>query len=235
VLRTGPRFVDAPADSPFFLQACGRRTMSEQVLTFDELREALRRAADRLEAARDELCALDAIAGDGDLGVTMATGFAAIRPLIDTPPARDAGQLLSQIAMQIGRVAPSTLGTLTATALLRAGTSVPGKVDLGADDIAEMLEAAAQGMKDRGKADVGQRTAVDALAPAATAAREAATDRQSAAAALTKAAESAEAGAAATADMEPVYGRAGWIADRARGNRDAGATAWATILRALAG
>jgi dihydroxyacetone kinase-like protein len=209
--------------------------MSGDVLTFDQLREALRRVADRLEAARDELCALDAIAGDGDLGVTMATGFAAIRPLIETPPAQDAGQLLSQAAMQIGRVAPSTMGTLTATALLRAGTKVRGKLDLGAADLADALEAAAQGMKDRGKADVGQRTAIDALAPAATAAREAATAGESAAVALTRAAEAAEAGAAATAEMEPVHGRAGWIADRARGNRDAGATAWATILRALAG
>jgi dihydroxyacetone kinase-like protein len=209
--------------------------MSEQVLTFQQLRDGLGRVADRLEAARDELCALDAIAGDGDLGVTMATGFAAIRPQLETPPAEDAGQLLAQIGMQIGRVAPSTMGTLTATAFLRAGTKVRGKVDLAAGDIAEMLEAAAQGMKDRGKADVGQRTAIDVLVPAAQAAREAAASGEPAAAALTRAAEAGEAGAAATANMEPVLGRAGWIADRARGNRDAGATAWATILRALAG
>ncbi|MFN8635679.1 MAG: DAK2 domain-containing protein [Chloroflexota bacterium] len=209
--------------------------MSGDLLTFDQLREALGRVADRLEAARDELCALDAIAGDGDLGVTMATGFAAIRPLLETPPAQDAGQLLAQIGMQIGRVAPSTMGTLTATAFLRAGTKVRGKLDLGATDIADMLEAATQGMKDRGKADVGQRTAIDVLAPAAAAAREAATAGESAEAALAKAADAGEDGAAATAGMEPVLGRAGWLPDRARGNRDAGATAWATILRALAG
>jgi dihydroxyacetone kinase-like protein len=209
--------------------------MSDDLLTFQQLRDALSRVADSLEASRDELCALDAIAGDGDLGVTMATGFAAVRPLIENPPAEDAGQLLSQIAMQIGRVAPSTMGTLTATAFLRAGTKAKGKTDLSAADLAEMLEAAAQGMKDRGKADVGQRTAIDALVPAATAAREAATAGASAAETLTKAAAAADAGAAATADMEPVLGRAGWIADRARGNRDAGATAWAKILGALAG
>lgn len=209
--------------------------MSDDVLTFDGLRAALSRVADRLEAARDDLCALDALAGDGDLGVTMATGFGAIRPLIENPPAQDAGQLLSQVAMQIGKVAPSTMGTLTATALLRAGTKARGKTDLTAADLAEMLEAAAQGMKDRGKADVGQRTAIDVLVPAAAAAREAAGAGESAASALTKAAAAGEEGAAATANMEPVLGRAGWLPDRARGNRDAGATAWSTILSALAG
>ena len=209
--------------------------MSDDLLTFQELRAALTRVADRMEASRDELCALDAIAGDGDLGVTMATGFAAVRPLIESPPAEDAGQLLSQIGMQLGRAAPSTMGTLTATAFLRAGTKVRGKVDLTADDVAGLLEAAAQGIRDRGKADVGQRTALDALVPAATAAREAADGGQSPAAVLASAADAAEAGAASTAEMEPQVGRAAWIADRARGNRDAGATAWATLLRALAG
>ncbi len=208
--------------------------MSEQILTFDQLRAALRRVADRIEASRDELCALDAIAGDGDLGVTMATGFAAARVLVDAPPAEDAGQLLAQIGMQFGKVAPSTMGTLTATAFLRAGTKVRGKADLGADDIATMLEAAAQGMRDRGKADVGQRTALDALVPASTAAREAADAGAPPADVLAKAADAAETGAAATADMEPKVGRAAWIPDRAKGNRDAGATAWATILREMA-
>lgn len=209
--------------------------MSDEVLTFQQLREALTRVADRIEAAREDLCALDAIAGDGDLGVTLATGFGAIRPLIETPPAEDAGQLLAQIGMQLGRAAPSTMGTLTATAFLRAGTKVRGKTDLTADDLAGMLEAAAQGIKDRGKADVGQRTALDALVPAAEAARAAAAAGQPPAAVLAQAADAAEAGAAATADMEPKVGRAAWIADRARGHRDAGATAWATILRSLAG
>jgi dihydroxyacetone kinase-like protein len=209
--------------------------MSEQVLSFQELRAALTRVADRMEAAREELCALDAIAGDGDLGVTLATGFGSIRPLIEQPPAEDAGQLLAQIGMQIGRVAPSTMGTLTATALLRAGTKVRGKAVLGAAEIADMLEAAAQGIRDRGKADVGQRTALDALVPAADAAREAASAGGSAVAVLEQAAAAAEAGAVATANMEPKVGRAAWIPERAKGNRDAGATAWAMILRALAG
>ncbi|MCC6178030.1 MAG: DAK2 domain-containing protein [Chloroflexi bacterium] len=205
------------------------------VLTFQALRDGLRRAGDRIDAARADLCALDAIAGDGDLGVTLATGFEAIRPLIESPPAEDAGQLLSQVGMQFGRAAPSTMGTLSATAFLRAGTKVRGKTNLTAVDVADMLEAAAGGIRDRGKADVGQRTVLDALVPAAEAARAAAEGGESAPAALRAAADAAERGAEATATMEPTWGRAAWIKDRARGNKDAGAAAWATILQGLAG
>lgn len=206
----------------------------EERLTTRALQAALTAVVDRISTSRQELCALDAVAGDGDLGVTLATGFTAVRPLLENTSSDDAGDLLIRVGMELGRKASSTMGTLLGTAFMRAGAQVRGKSALTVADIATLFEAARDGIGERGRVEVGQRTVLDAMAPAAAAARAAAEQGLSAPAALRRAAEAAIEGAAATSEMEPRVGRAGWLADRARGHRDAGAVAWATITDALA-
>jgi dihydroxyacetone kinase-like protein len=207
---------------------------TKDVIPFETFRKALLQASDRICGARDELCALDAAAGDGDLGATLATGFTAVREFLSGWDEPDSGATLMQIGAHLGRTAPSTIGALLASAFMRGGREVLGLSELRSTDIAAMLSAATDAVTERGQATVGQRTVLDAMKPAAVAAERACRTGAGAAETLRQAAAAATTGAKATAEMDPVHGRAGWIGERARGRPDAGATAWATYVTGLA-
>jgi len=221
---------------------------STGTISADVLRQAMLAAGDQVAALRDELSALDAAAGDGDLGVTLATGFGQVRLVLEQADGSDVGVLLSQTGRTLMRKAPSTFGSLLGLAFVRAGSAFAGTPDLSADDVARLLGVLTQAVSERGGAVPGQRTVVDALNGAATAAAGAAGAGAAgagaacagaagagldAAEALARAAQGAAEAAERTAEMEPAVGRAAWLADRARGSRDAGAVAWATYLGAL--
>jgi len=208
---------------------------SQPAISSATFEQALLLAGDRVIAAKDELCALDAAAGDGDLGATLASGFAHVREsLTADPPPHDIGAALGRVGSELGRKAPSTIGALLATAFIRSAASVAGRAELQAADIASILRAAASGVAERGRATANQRTILDAMLGAAAAAEDAAARGEQATAALAAAAAAARAGADATAGMEPAVGRALWIKDRARGTPDGGAVAWAILLEGLA-
>jgi dihydroxyacetone kinase-like protein len=184
--------------------------------------------ADALDGAVDECTHLDAVAGDGDLGLTLGKIAEAIRSsLVDEEVVPS--DHLKAVGLAVAKAAPSTFGTLVATGFLRAAPAVQ-QADSNQAAIAAALRAAEEGIAARGKAERGQRTALDALGPAAdafAAAPDLASAWRAAAAAATE-------GAAATAQMQPIHGRAGWIAERARGNPDAGATAIAIAISGVA-
>jgi phosphoenolpyruvate---glycerone phosphotransferase subunit DhaL len=197
---------------------------------------ALLFTCDRVDAAKDELCLLDAVAGDGDLGATLASGFMHVRAALEDSglDQGDIGALLKQAGSVLARKAPSTIGALLATAFMRAGGELNGCTELDAGQAARLLRSASDAVAERGRVVVGQRTVVDAMAPAAEAGAEASRRSSDPVEVFRAAAAAASLGAEATAEMEPVVGRAGWIADRARGHADAGATAWAIIVAAIA-
>ncbi len=198
------------------------------------LKRALRTAADYMCAARDDLCALDALAGDGDLGATLATGFAHVRAMLEGFEGDDTGAMLTQVGVCLGRKAPSTIGALLATAFIRAGRKLDGISGLESPNIVEMLDAATDGVSERGKVTTGMRTILDAMDAGAVAAASASAQGLDPTVVVLEAAAGARIGAEATAQMEPQVGRAGWIKERARGTQDAGAVAWATFMDGLA-
>jgi dihydroxyacetone kinase-like protein len=200
-----------------------------------DVEPVLRAAANALIAHADELNRLDAQAGDGDLGVTMTTAARAALDILDGPPGRAVGDLLRTSGAAIAQKAPSTSGTLLATGLLRAARAIgsDGSIE-GSVALAAALEAATVGIAERGKADIGSKTMLDSLAPASEAANQTAKAGGSLADCLTAAAEAARAGAAATASMRAVHGRAGWLADRSAGHEDAGARMVAILFDAAA-
>ncbi|HUQ77246.1 MAG TPA: DAK2 domain-containing protein [Patescibacteria group bacterium] len=187
-----------------------------------------------LHDARDELNRLDAVAGDGDLGLTAARAADALAELAPSVSADDPQAAARSIGMALARKAPSTGGTLVAFACLAAARVAPIPGETGVELSARLLEAARDEIATRGKVAPGDRTMLDALDPAAVAFRTAAGQGAPAAEALEAAADAAETGAGATADMEATTGRAGWLADRARGHEDAGATLIAIVIRAAA-
>src|ERR687891_2867563 len=126
-----------------------------------------------MEENRRYLTKLDSEIGDGDHGTNMHRGFqAALERLENTDPASPSDALKAVSMALIGKVGGAA-GPLYGTAFLRASSALGDKEEVSAEDAAEALEAALGGIKQRGKAEVGDKTIVDALAPAAEAAKEA--------------------------------------------------------------
>ncbi|WP_049564069.1 DAK2 domain-containing protein [Streptomyces sp. SBT349] len=199
----------------------------------DRLAHALALVARRVADGAGELSRLDALAGDGDLGTSLTTGFAAVGARVAELTGPDPAAVLTAAGRALAQEAPSTMGTLLGTVFLRGAAVLHGRAVLDARGLADLLAAGREAVERRGGARVGQRTVLDALSPAASAARAAADAGRGIAGALADSAAAAREGAAATAAMEPQVGRAGWIPDRARGHVDAGASAWALVMTAL--
>jgi phosphoenolpyruvate---glycerone phosphotransferase subunit DhaL len=213
--------------------ADGRATQPSAGIPAAVFRQAMLAAGEQVAADRDMLSALDATAGDGDLGVTLATGFGQVALALEQAAATDVGALLTQTGRTLLRKAPSTFGSLLGLAFVRAGSALEGVPQLSAADVGRLLTVLTQAVSERGGAVPGQRTVVDALDGAAAAARAAAEADLAAEEVLAAAASGAAEAADRTAEMEPAFGRAAWLADRARGSRDAGAVAWAVYIGAL--
>lgn len=170
---------------------------------------------------------LDSAAGDGDLGITagkIAEGIRAGTKLMTGELKMD----LLGIGKEISKSAPSTFGTLFATGFIRASSAVSSEVD-ALNNLRKALQAAFDGVSARGKAQLGERTLLDALHPAI----EALNIEQDLFSALSAAAIAARAGAKSTAEMMPRHGRAGWIGERAKGLEDAGANVIAVVFEAI--
>jgi dihydroxyacetone kinase-like protein len=197
-------------------------------------REGLLAAGRRIAEERDLLSELDAAAGDGDLGATLAAGFVHVETVLSAADGADIGELLKQTGLTLARKAPSTIGALLGGAFINAGNEFQNVELLSADDAAKLMRVLRDAVSERGGAVPGQRTVVDALDAASTAAQAALAAHATVTDVLLSAAQGAATAAERTADMEPHFGRAAWVADRARGHRDAGATAWAIYLTALA-
>lgn len=203
--------------------------------TFEDVRAALEHVGRETVAQAERLRELDAASGDGDLGVTMTIGWGAVQEALPNLGQGDAGNLLAQAGMAFNKAAASTFGVLLATALMRAGRELRGATEVGPEEAVRAAEAAFQGVRERGKANVGDKTMLDAMAPAIEALKQTLAEGAALPAALAAAADAAERGAAATKGMTPKFGRASWLGQRVAEHQDPGATAVAVMLRSLAG
>lgn len=200
---------------------------------FVPLTEAVQAA---LSAATDDITALDAAIGDGDLGVTCRLGMQAA---LDSP-AREQETLWDAVlkaGMAFNSSAASTYGALVMTAAMKAGKYAKDNT-LTAWDLPALIaasEAAVAGIQQRGGgAALGDKTMLDALVPAVEALKGAQAEGKSLMEALNQAAVAAQSGAEATAPLKSKFGRAGWLQDQTIGVQDPGATVVAVVMRALA-
>ena len=195
--------------------------------------EIVRAMAAAMEENRRHLTKLDSEIGDGDHGNNMHRGFqSAVDRLEGADPSTPADVLKAVSMALIGKVGGAA-GPLYGTAFLRASTTLSDKEEVSAGDAAEALEAALGGIKQRGKAEAGDKTIVDALEPAAEAAKKAAGDG-SVAEVFRAAAEAARGGAEATIPLTARRGRASYLGERAAGHQDPGATSTYLLLDAAA-
>lgn len=177
---------------------------------------------------------LDAVAGDGDFGYSLARGFEIVKQDWDNYDRTDPGVFLTKVAMAISARIGGTSGPIWGTAILRVGTALKGKETFEAADVVKGLRASVEGIKARGKAELGDKTLLDSLVPAIDTLEEQVNAGASPAEAVAAMAATARKAADETAKLQARRGRASYTGERSIGSVDAGATAIAVLLEALA-
>jgi dihydroxyacetone kinase phosphoprotein-dependent L subunit len=177
---------------------------------------------------------LDAVVGDGDFGYSMARGFELVLSGWDDFDRTDIGTFLKKVAVVITSRIGGTSGPIWGTAFLRAGSVAGTATTLEPGQIVAMLRASAEGIKARGRSDVGDKTLLDALVPAVDAIEARTGEGAGAGATLRAAARVARERAEATRPMQAMRGRASYTGERSIGTLDAGAVAVAVMFEALA-
>jgi dihydroxyacetone kinase-like protein len=196
-------------------------------------RAVVEEMASVMEENRRLLTRLDSEIGDGDHGNNMNRGFKAALERLDTADPSTPADVLKAVSMALISKVGGAAGPLYGTAFLRASTALGDREEISAEDAAEVIEAALGGIKQRGKAEVGDKTIVDALQPAAAAAKEAAGEGN-VVGVFRAAAAAAEEGAEATVPLRARKGRASYLGARSEGHQDPGATSTYLLLDAAA-
>ncbi len=201
----------------------------------------LRLSAERLHDQATTLTQLDQAIGDGDHGINMDRGFTAIVAMLDaqaTPngdsSAQAVGGLLRQAGQTLIRTVGGASGPLYGTALLRAAAVYARAEQPSVADTVAAMKAAAEGVGSLGRSTTGEKTMLDALVPAVTAAQAALDAGRDDRAVLAAAREAADAGAESTIPMLATKGRASYLGERSVGHQDPGATSAALLVGALA-
>ena len=192
------------------------------------------RLSDIIHTNVDELARLDGQSGDGDLGASMDAAALAMKETCDALDLNDIGGMLMKASMACNKAAPSTMGTLVSSGVMAAAKAFKGKSELSDADVVSVPRLFAEAIMARGKAQVGDKTILDALVPMADAMEAdfaASGDLKKALAAGAKAADD---GAKATCGMLAKIGRARWIGERAQEHMDGGAALCAVVAKGLA-
>jgi dihydroxyacetone kinase-like protein len=177
---------------------------------------------------------LDAVVGDGDFGYSMARGFELVVSGWDDFDRTDVSTFLKKVAVVITSRVGGTSGPIWGTGFLRAASVVAGAETISGADVVAMLRSSVEGIKARGKAELGEKTLLDALVPAIDAIEKEVAVEAPARDTVRAAAVAARDAAEGTRSMQARRGRASYSGERSIGTLDAGAVAVAVILEALA-
>ena len=141
------------------------------MITTDSIKTAATKIAQLMEESADELNAADGLLGDGDLGITMVRGFREIIEVRDSLP-DDVGMALFQCAKAFTKSSGSSYGTLLATGLMSVAKKKKGQQEIQVEEISALLNDALDAMKQRGKAELGDKTVLDVIAASSKAAKD---------------------------------------------------------------
>ena len=208
-------------------------TEVEAAVNASTVRRWLVGAAASVRSERDYLTQLDAAIGDADHGTNMDRGFTAVVEKLDGIENSPPGKLLTTAGATLVSTVGGASGPLWGTALRRAGRSLGDSEEFDGAGLLAALEAALEGVVELGAAQEGDKTMVDALAPAVRAMRETLDGGGSATDAVAAARAAAEEGMRATVPLQASKGRASYLGERSIGHQDPGATSTALILAAL--
>lgn len=203
-----------------------------QTLTVADLTAWLREFGRLVREQRDYLTDLDAAIGDADHGTNMDRGMSAVVSGLDENTPATAGALFKQVGMALVSKVGGASGPLFGTFFLRFGTALGETTEVSPDAFQAGLTAGLEGVVARGRAESGDKTMYDALAPADTAFSEALVAGSGLGPALRAAASAAAAGRDATIPMTARKGRASYLGERSVGHQDPGATTVVLLLDA---
>lgn len=181
---------------------------------------------------REELTRLDSAIGDGDHGINMDRGMKAVLEALPAIEGAGAGTVLKQAGMRLISTVGGASGPLYGTFFLRMGTALGDAADVSREQFVAALRAGLDGVAARGKAQLDDKTMVDAMAPAVEA-LESSTGGSGWSEALTRAADAAAAGRDRVTPLVARKGRASYLGERAAGHQDPGATSTALLFATL--
>jgi phosphoenolpyruvate---glycerone phosphotransferase subunit DhaL len=206
---------------------------TEPMTTRDEIVTWLEKLAEVLTENKEYLTELDSAIGDADHGINMKRGIDRVMDKLPTVADKDIGNILKTVGMTLISSVGGASGPLYGTFFMRGGMAAAAKEELNAEDLLEVLQAGLDGIVQRGRAQPGDKTMVDAWLPALAAYRAALDNGDDSVAALRAAVAGAEQGMKETIPLQARKGRASYLGARSIGHQDPGATSSYLILKAL--
>lgn len=203
-------------------------------LTADDIPVLFARLSQVFAEQKEALITLDGQVGDSDLGLTMAKGFAAADKAVAALDDATIETQLKTAGAAIARAAPSTMGTLMATGFLRGSGAANGCNDLGTAELARFWTAFRDGVAQRGRAQVGDKTVLDVLHPIAQIMEAQARAGTALPDALDRAHAEAVTALEATRDLVAQHGKAAAFQEKTRGIQDAGSTVAVILIETMA-
>ena len=179
------------------------------------------------------LTELDSAIGDADHGINMNRGFTKVREKLPTITDTDIGNILKTTGMTLISTVGGASGPLYGTFFMRAGMALGAKEELSSEDIYTMLKTGMDGIVQRGRASVGDKTMIDAWSPAMVALKDKLDNGDDLLAAMEACVASAEKGMKDTIPLQARKGRASYLGERSIGHQDPGATSTYLMLNAL--
>ncbi len=183
---------------------------------------------------KELLTELDAAIGDADHGINMSRGFEAVASELEDKPPQDIGTALKTVAMTLIRTVGGAAGPLYGTFFLRASSACAGKTELSASGVVQMFDAGIVGVQQRGKANLNDKTMVDALHPALQAMKAALARGADLPELLREGATAAQIGMTNTKALQARKGRASYLGERSIGHQDPGATSAYLLVKTAA-
>jgi phosphoenolpyruvate---glycerone phosphotransferase subunit DhaL len=203
------------------------------MVTQAQILQWLQLFAAEIEQNKEYLTELDAAIGDADHGINMDRGFKKVMSQLPSVADKDIGSIFKTVSMTLISSVGGASGPLYGTWFLRASTAVAGKQELTEQDMLGLLQAGLNGVIERGKARLGDKTMIDVLSPAVVAFEQALAEGKLMLEALQEGVASAKQGMNDTTPMLAKKGRASYLGERSVGHQDPGGTSAYLMLKSL--
>jgi dihydroxyacetone kinase-like protein len=203
------------------------------VLNYDQYARMLMGAVDIIRENHAMLSRLDAETGDGDHGVTMLRAMNKVGEVIATYASSDLKSLTYDIGWVLLGIDGGSTGPLFGSLFMGMSEALEGKTEIDSKTFAEMFESGLAAIQQQTKAQVGDKTMIDALVPAVLAFRAAADSKVDLLSIVESGVKAAEDGAVATRNMQAKFGRAKHQGERTIGHQDPGATSTSLVFRGM--
>ena len=188
----------------------------------------------KMEEEKVFLTDLDNAIADGDHGINMAKGFAAVEAKLAGLEGQNIGDVLKTVGMTLVSAVGGSAGPLYGTAFMKAGMVMADKETMDINDFLSCMKAAVDGVMMRGRSVYGEKTMLDSMIPAFKAMEKANSEGMSPKAVVDAGVKAAEEGVEYTKTISATKGRASYIGERSIGHQDPGATSFTDLLTVIA-